>query len=76
MAIHSAVRRHGGTCLSTALMIRNGVSEARAMRSVRLFCRAVNLKLRKELIKFPTTYADRLPLEFDHSKPISKVDFP
>ena len=49
---------HGGTYLSTALMIRNGISEASVMRSVRLFCRAVNLKLRKELIKFPTTYAE------------------
>ena len=47
---------HGGTYLTTALMIRNGISEASVMRSVRLFCRVVNMKLRKPLIRFPSTF--------------------
>ena len=49
---------HGGTYLTTSLMVRNGISEASVMRCVRLFTRAVNLKLKKSLIRFPTTFAE------------------
>lgn len=46
---------HGGTYLTTALMVRQGISEASVLRSVRLFCRAVNHRFSKSMIKFPTT---------------------
>ena len=36
-------------------MVRQGSSEASVLRSVRLFCRAVNHRFSKSMIKFPTT---------------------